>query len=115
MREHFNRIMNEYKEKYPDKLIHVYSAFNGFAIYRSKKFLNCKYSSNIELDLYPEEIIMKQEIITGCEVLDKFEDDCEHRKFHLEAISKNNARIGICTRSLFSKVKNPPLFSRGPC
>lgn len=115
MREHFNKLLNEYKEKYPDNLIPVYSAFNGFAIYRSNKFLNCTYSSKIELQLFPKELIIAQQRITCCEIVHQFEDDCEHRKFHMESISKNNARIGICTKSLFSKVKNPPLLSRGPC
>ena len=41
--------------------------------------------------------------------------DCEHRHFHLEAIKKNNARIRISTKYVFSKFNNPPKNSRGPC
>jgi hypothetical protein len=115
MREQFDKILNEYKMKYPDKLIPVYSAFNGFAIYRSNKFLNCKYSSQIELQLFPIQILIAQQRLTNCKIIQHFEDDCEHRNFHLEAISKNNAKICICTKSVFSKVKHPPEFARGPC
>ena len=33
-------LLNDYKINKPDKLIPVYSAFNGFSIYKTTKFLN---------------------------------------------------------------------------
>ena len=42
------------------------------------------------------------------------EGDCEHRHFHLESIQKNNARIRISPKSVFSKVGNSLHKSRGP-
>ena len=53
MRAYFNKLMNHYKTNKPDQLISVYSAFNGFSIYKTEKFLNCSYSSNINIKLFP--------------------------------------------------------------
>ena len=87
--------------------IPVYSSYNGFAIYKSDKFLNCSYSSNIDIRLFPKKLLPKQ-------IINKFTNDCEHRKFHLEAIKKNKARIVVSPLSIFYKlpIRNPGL--RGP-
>lgn len=92
----------------------MYSAFNGFAIYKMDKFLDCSYSSTIHQELFPTDMIRKQINITGENIVPYLLNDCEHRKFHLEAIKRNNARIMICTQSLFSKFENPPAGLRGP-
>lgn len=88
-------------------LIPVYSAFNGFAIYKTSMFLNCSYSSMIYIHLFPKQLI-------PAKILNNFKNDCEHRKFHLEAIKKNGARIVVSPLSIFYKlpVRNPNL--RGP-
>jgi hypothetical protein len=88
-------------------LIPVYSAFNGFAIYKTSMFLNCSYSSMIHIHLFPKQLI-------PAKILNNFKNDCEHRKFHLEAIKKNGARIVVSPLSIFYKlpVRNPNL--RGP-
>jgi hypothetical protein len=88
-------------------LIPVYSAFNGFAIYKTSMFLNCSYSSMIHIHLFPKQLI-------PAKILNNFKNDCEHRKFHLEAIKKNGARIVVSPLSIFYKlpVHNPKL--RGP-
>jgi hypothetical protein len=88
-------------------LIPVYSAFNGFAIYKTSMFLNCSYSSMIHIHLFPKQLI-------PAKILYNFKNDCEHRKFHLEAIKKNGARIMVSPLSIFYKlpVRNPKL--RGP-
>ena len=62
-------------------LIPVYSAFNGFAIYKTNMFLNCSYSSLIHIQLFPKQLLPRK-------LLNHFKNDCEHRKFHLEAIKK---------------------------
>ena len=114
MRIAFNSLLNDYKTNDPDKLIPVYSAFNGFAIYKTSMFLNCSYSSNIELDLFPTDSINKQVELMNVNVIPNLNNDCEHRKFHLEAIKKNDAKIMISTKSLFAKFDNPPPNLRGP-
>jgi len=114
MRSAFNLLLNDYKINKPDKLIPVYSAFNGFSIYKTTKFLNCSYSSNIQINLFPPGSIQKQIMITNTPIIKNFNNDCEHRKFHLEAIKKNNARIMISTKFLFSKFIDPPNNLRGP-
>jgi len=114
MRIAFNSLLNDYKTNYPDKLIPVYSAFNGFAIYKTSKFLNCSYSSNIDLDMFPHDSINKQIELMNVDVIPILNNDCEHRKFHLEAIKKNGAKIMISTKSLFAKFDNPPPNLRGP-
>jgi hypothetical protein len=88
-------------------LIPVYSAFNGFAIYKTSMFLNCSYSSFIHIHLFPKQLL-------PAKILNYFKNDCEHRKFHLEAIKKNGARIMVSPLSIFYKlpVSNPSL--RGP-
>lgn len=115
MIEHFNTLLEDYKKNKPDELIPVYSAFNGFAIYRTEKFINCTYNSEIDITLFPIEIIMKHQTITDSKIIDIFEDDCEHRHFHLDAIYNYNAKIRISTKSVFSKFQNPLPNSRGPC
>ena len=114
MRFAFNSLLNDYKTNHPDKLIPVYSAFNGFAIYKTSKFLNCSYSSNIQLDMFPTDSINKQIALMNIPVVTHLNNDCEHRKFHLEAIKKNGAKIMISTKSLFAKFINPPPNLRGP-
>ena len=88
-------------------LIPVYSSYNGFAIYKTDAFLNCSYSSDININLFPKHLLPSK-------ILNNFKNDCEHRKFHLEAIKKNNARIVVSPLSIFYKlpIKNPAL--RGP-
>jgi hypothetical protein len=115
MREHFNKLLEDYKKNKPDELIPVYSAFNGFAIYRTEKFIDCTYNSEIDFTLFPIELIMKQQTITDSKIISIFDDDCEHRHFHLEAIQYYNAKIRISTKSVFSKLQNPPPNTRGPC
>jgi hypothetical protein len=113
MRNEFTILLNKYKQS--DELMPVYSAFNGFAIYKTNKFLNCNYSANIDLSLFPLESIKKEEKLTGESIIFRKTNDCEHRHFHLEAIKKNSALIRISTKSVFSKFENPRSGLRGPC
>ena len=111
MGTHFNYLLNDYIANRPTELIPVYSAFNGFAIYRTPKFLNCSYSDVIHTELLP--VIQEQVGMYGSPI-QIFTGDCEHRKFHLEAIRKNGARIRICTQSVFRKLLDPPAGLLGP-
>jgi glycosyltransferase involved in cell wall biosynthesis len=88
-------------------LIPVYSAFNGFAIYKTNMFLNCSYSSLIHIPLFPKHLLPPK-------ILKHFKNDCEHRKFHLEAIKKNRARIMVSPLSIFYKLPVPNPSLRGP-
>ena len=88
-------------------LIPVYSAFNGFAIYKTSMFLNCSYSSFIHIHLFPKQLLPTK-------IVNYFKNDCEHRKFHLEAIKKNGARIMVSPLSIFYKLPVPNPNLRGP-
>ena len=88
-------------------LIPVYSAFNGFAIYKTHMFLNCSYSSFIHIPLFPKELLPSK-------IVNNFKNDCEHRKFHLEAIKKNGAKIMVSPLSIFHKLPIPNPNLRGP-
>jgi len=114
MRENFQELLNDYNKNKPDEFIPVYSSFNGFSIYKTSKFINCSYSSNINLELFPEDKLINQTKLVGTDRVNHLTDDCEHRHFHLEAIKKNNAKIKICQDFLFAKFINPPENLRGP-
>ena len=88
-------------------LIPVYSAFNGFAIYKTSIFLNCSYSSFIHINLFPKHLL-------PAKIVNNFKNDCEHRKFHLEAIKKNGAKIMVSPLSIFYKLPIPNPSLRGP-
>jgi hypothetical protein len=88
-------------------LIPVYSAFNGFAIYKTSTFLNCSYSSFIHIHLFPKQLL-------PAKIVNYFKNDCEHRKFHLEAIKKNGAKIMVSPLSIFYKIPVPNPSLRGP-
>jgi hypothetical protein len=87
----------------PNTLIPCLSAFNGFAIYRTNKFINCYYDGNPRLDLLPKHLLLANEKIAGPVYLQGKAGliDCEHRSFHLMAINKNNARIRIAPEIIF--------------
>ena len=115
MREYFGKMMENAKET-PDILIPVFSAFNGFSIYKWRVFQDCKYSSTIDISLFPREILEKQMNITGVPFISNFSGDCEHRHFHLQAIREKNACIRILPKSLFSIFKGEKMkHCRGPC
>ena len=83
-------------------LLSCISAFNGFAIYRVKKFSNIQYEWNVHktLTIYPKQMVDQMSRI----VFDKpilRHDDCEHRYFHIRAIQVHKARICISPHSLF--------------
>jgi hypothetical protein len=83
------------------ELIPCASAFGGFAIYRTDKFANCRYSGLLDLSLLPKHLIIQNlALFKGQFDYSKIED-CEHRYFHLMAINKNQARIRISPEIIF--------------
>ena len=107
-----NKMVTEFATKINEsrnshELIPVYSAFNGFAIYKTRMFLSCSYSSFIHIHLFPKQLL-------PAKIVNYFKNDCEHRKFHLEAIKKNGARIMVSPLSIFYKLPVPNPSLRGP-
>ena len=98
MSKYIINILNNAKK---DELIQCASAFNGFAIYRTEKFLNCYYYGRLNLSLLPKDLIKQNiDLFKGKFDYNKVED-CEHRYFHLMAIDKNQARIKISPEIVF--------------
>jgi len=88
----------------PGQLIKCLSAFNGFAIYRTAKFIDCVYDGRMRLDLFPPKLIAANFIVAGRLVQKKhasINEDCEHRSFHMQAIKKHNAQIMIAPEVVF--------------
>jgi hypothetical protein len=99
-----NYITNLLKNTNNNDLIQCASAFNGFAIYRTNKFINCYYSGLFDLSLFPRHLIKQNiDIFKGKFDYNKVED-CEHRYFHLMAINKNQARIRISPEIIFPEM-----------
>lgn len=84
-----------------NKLIRCLSAFNGFAIYKTEKFINCIYDGKFRLDYIPKKMILENIKVAGKINITQNNEDCEHRHFHFQAVFKNNARIMISPHCLF--------------
>lgn len=85
-------------------LVQVYSAFGGFGIYRTHKFLDCVYDGKPRMDLMPPFLLKRN--IESCGPIAPYQSDgpdqdCEHRSFHIQAKLQNNAKIAIAPVSLF--------------
>ena len=88
------------------ELLECISAFCGFSIYRTNKFLNCSYSG-----LFDRDAICKSgvDILKNIQAFKKYTyplgvyhpPDCEHKYFHMEAIHKHGAKIRISGDKLF--------------
>ena len=91
------------EETPPKTLIPCLSAFNGFAVYKTKLFIHGFYDPRPRLDLFPKHLIDINIKIAGPIYLkDKAKKvDCEHRSFHLMAIQNYNARIRIAPEVIF--------------
>lgn len=102
----FNRKSQPYNNINDDELLEWSSrfGFNGFAIYRTEKFLDCYYDGykkNLSEFISDEGINNEIEIIKnnfnddGVERINEKIEICEHIYYHLSAIKKYNARIRI--------------------
>lgn len=96
--EYINKIIS--KTNHTD-LIRCISAFNGFSIYRTNKFLNCRYDGRFRLDYIPPKLIAENIKASGKINFSQNKEDCEHRIFHFQAVLKNAARIRIAPVCLF--------------
>jgi len=96
------QLITDIINKTPDNaLINCISAFNGFAIYRTNKFLDCKYDGNFRLDYIPKQMLALNIKYAGKMNIKDAKEDCEHRFFHFSAFIKNSARIRISPKCLF--------------
>lgn len=93
------------------QLVPCISAFNGFAIYKTAAFQNCRYSGDIRESVKQSKKhwIEQHKAVTNSPRL-VFPDyghikgkheDCEHRPFHMQAIKKHGAKIRISPEILF--------------
>jgi hypothetical protein len=114
MRANWREKLSKAQAADPKQLLEVYSAFNGFAIYKADPFLKCTYAWKIDMRFFPVEIIIKQSFVLNANIAEHLVDDCEHRKFHLEAIRDYGARVRVSLDSLFEKVPELEGKLRGP-
>jgi hypothetical protein len=112
MRKEFNELLNDYKTR--EEFIPVYSAFNGLAIYKTNKFIDCIYTDIIFTHLFLPNLVEKQIELTGCQIKYNLTNDTEHRHFHLQSIKKHNSKIRIFPKYLFFKIPIPNPSLRGP-
>jgi len=92
------------EETPPKTLIPCLSAFNGFGIYRTNKFIDGFYDPTVRLDLLPKHLLTATEQASKSKLYlegKAAKVDCEHRSFHLMAINKHNARIRIAPEIIF--------------
>jgi hypothetical protein len=91
-----------------NQLIRCMSAFNGFSIYRTNKFLNCHYDGRFRIDYIPKQLLLANFKASGpikfqdTPVIVSRKEDCEHRHFHIQSIFKNGARIRIAPVCIFT-------------
>ncbi len=114
MRKDWESRLAKARAENPRQLLEVYSAFNGFAIYRLEPFIRCKYDWKIDMRFFPIEVMIKQSFVLDANIVEHLVDDCEHRKFHMEAIKEYGARIRVSLDSLFEKVPELEGKLRGP-
>lgn len=98
-----DKFTQEIKKNGNDGLIDCISAFNGFAIYKTKIFSNIKYEWNVQklLEIYPKSNIDIMSNHVWQAPIPRL-DDCEHRYFHIRASKQNKARICISPMLLFN-------------
>jgi hypothetical protein len=112
MRHDITQKLNSLKDW---ELFECYSAFNGFAIYRTNKFLNAIYDGETQLHFPIERVnnmlnLFKQKYNLNITINYDYvsmvhgggKQNCEHIAFHLDAIRKNNARIRITGKRIFT-------------
>jgi hypothetical protein len=111
---HNYAFIQEYIEKKlnklgPGELLPCISSFNGFSLYKTEKFIDCKYDGRVRFDLLPKKYLLAHMIAAKTDKMvfpdfghvKALHEDCEHRAFHMEAINRQNARIMISPEKLF--------------
>ena len=103
MHDYIKRLLTNCGKRYGnDGLINCISAFNGFSIYRTKKFIDSTYEWNIHklLMIYSKKEIDVMSVQCLQTPIQRI-DDCEHRYFHIHASKHTNAKICISPMCLF--------------
>lgn len=103
MLQHLKQEMGRAIIRDPEKgLVSCISAFNGFAIYKLKKFIGINYEWNVHktMTIYPKRMVdqMSRAVF---ETPVSRHDDCEHRYFHIRAKQLHKAHICISPMCLF--------------
>lgn len=103
-----NYITNKLNALGIGELLPCISSFNGFSIYKTKKFLNCFYDGRVRLDIIPKKYVFSHSITAKSPLIFKHyghidgkQEDCEHRIFHIMGKQKNGAKIRISPETLF--------------
>jgi len=103
-----NYITNQLNNLNPGELLKCMSAFNGFSIYRTNKFLNTYYDGRPRKDLIPKNFLMAHANAANSHLMypdyghiKSVYEDCEHRAFHVQAIKNSDAKIMISNNVLF--------------
>lgn len=104
-------VIKKIRDAKPNQLIQCLSAFNGFAIYRTAKFLDCKYDGTYRTDYIPQNMIVNNIHAMGHIKNNPRPEDCEHRAFHFQAVLKNGARIRIAPVCLFEGCTKRPTIT----
>jgi hypothetical protein len=106
IKEYVTKLLNNLK---PGQLLPCISSFNGFSIYKTRKFLETYYDGRVRADIFPKEYIdahkkaQKSRTIIYRDyghIKGRYED-CEHRAFHQMARNRSGARIMISPEVLF--------------
>ena len=89
-------------------LLPCISSFNGFSIYRTNKFMDTYYDGRVRTDLIPQTYLKAHSKVANSPLIYKdygnvngFYEDCEHRAFHVQAITNSGARIMISPEIIF--------------
>lgn len=103
-REYINGLNK--KARQLNKYIPCYSAFSGFAIYKTNKFVDCRYDGSNNLKYIPKSLIVtnlriEPNLIDKKDIIN-YHEDCEHRYFHFQSIIKHNSKIRMSPFYLFT-------------
>jgi hypothetical protein len=106
LKEYITRLLNNMKS---GQLLPCVSSFNGFSIYRTRKFINTYYDGRFRLDLFTKNHIDINKAALNSRIVyknyghvDGRYEDCEHRNFHIMASQNSNAKIMISSDVVFS-------------
>lgn len=98
------KVTKKFNNLSPKEFFPVYSAFNGFAIYRTEIFLRCDYDwrfQSTQKFMTPTMLSKNKKAMYPNVFKRTMEMDCEHRFFHMSAIFDHGARIRVCPQLLF--------------
>jgi hypothetical protein len=107
MRNELNTRLNNINN---DELLEIYSAFNGFGIYRLNKFFGIRYNGEVQKYFSNEELDNMLKYINdnyniNINIANDAKENCEHIGFHINAIRQNGAKIRFSKDCIFNVVK----------